>query len=216
MYIARAVSRGKPDIVMSSDDYHPMPTLSGQALDLYKAAYGAKVYDDYCDKPEYFHGRKSPSLDHLSYDDLVEFVQHKHRADHDAESIYWVLFVTLLRAYPEGASEKDSDLRRYWSIYDIFLKHDIQKIFSDPRELLLSLAKYAIEDALDPKLRRLGGLLYSIAKHVRPEYGLLRPDPEPEHLHEAMRRLLLQFIVEMDDPIPLVVGWVRPLRPNDQ
>ena len=45
---------------------------------------------------------------------------------------------------------------------------------------------------------------------MQPEYAYLSPPPPTEHLHEAMRRLLLQQIVKMsDDVIPLDPKKIR-------
>ena len=42
-------------------------------------------------------------------------------------------------------------------------------------------------------------LLYQIA----PEYAFLQPPPCQEHLHEAMRRILLDAIVNLKSDVPL-------------
>ena len=46
-------------------------------------------------------------------------------------------------------------------------------------------------------------LMWKLAVQIAPEYALLSPDIAPDHLHEAVRRLLLQAIVDMKDDIPL-------------
>ncbi len=61
-------------------------------------------------------------------------------------------------------------------------------------------------------------MLRNMARQISPEYGYLDPPPVREHLHEAMRRSLLEEIVRMTlkgEEIPLEVGNLRPLRPKE-
>ncbi len=65
---------------------------------------------------------------------------------------------------------------------------------------------------MDPRLAPISFMLAEMAGQINPEYGYLSPPPAKDHLHEAMRRLLLEQIVEMEDPIELQPGVSRPSR----
>ena len=52
---------------------------------------------------------------------------------------------------------------------------------------------------------------------IYPEYGWFSPPPVDDHLHEAMRRLLLEQILKMqEDPIHLQDEETRPLEPDTE
>ena len=180
-----------------------MPELEDEAKRLYEDSYGPGTYADYCDKNDTAHGRTVP--------ETFSEMEFGHRPDHDVESIYWVLLATLLRAEPRDPLP-DPNLTTYWKLYNIFLTHTIERGAPwDSRSLLLGLTDNTIRLALDPRLSSLAPMLTEMARQVRPEYAYLQP--AQEHLHEAMRRLLLRQIVEMgEDAIPLKVGYVRSLE----
>ena len=180
-----------------------MPELEDEAKRLYEDSYGPGTYADYCDKNDTAHGRTVP--------ETFSEMEFGHRPDHDVESIYWVLLATLLRAEPRDPLP-DPNLTTYWKLYNIFLTHTIERGAPwDSRSLLLGLTDNTIRLALDPRLSSLAPMLTEMAQQVRPEYAYLQPSQE--HLHEAMRRLLLRQIVEMgEDAIPLKVGYVRSLE----
>lgn len=138
-----------------------------------------------------------------------------HRPDHDVESFFWVLLATLLQAQPKY-SEDDTHLADYWDAYDMFSRHSIQDgRENDSRTELLSYRERQFKHALHPKLHNLAPMLSEMAKQVAPEYGYMDPPPALDHLHEAMRRLLLEQIVQMEhahNPIELLPGYMRPLK----
>ncbi|KAI0076436.1 hypothetical protein K474DRAFT_1708154 [Panus rudis PR-1116 ss-1] len=79
----------------------------------------------------------------------------------------------------------------------------------DARHNLLQYSVEKLQEALQPRLSSLTPLLRKLARQVMPEYAYLLPSPPEDHLHEAFRRLLLEHIVGMDDPIPLIPGRSR-------
>lgn len=213
MYIARSVAAGYPLESPSQAVYQHMPTLSEGAKKIYIQAYGENTYERYCDTAKTFHGsdgalpnpRKLPNF------------KFCHRPDHDVESIFWVLLATLLRARPVNSTATEADLKAYCQAEKVFQDHRIQEgVMVDNRECLLNLSLRQMETALDPELRDLGWMLMEMAEQVKPEYGYLSPAPPNDHLHEAMRRLLLEQILRMDDEpgIPLQAGTPR-LPPDD-
>lgn len=187
-----------------------MPTLSDNAKEAYIKAYGEPMYRRYCDGPDTFHGSSRPP----DPDDLSSF-EFCHRPDHDVESIFWVLLATLLRAQPLSRTKK-VDFQRFLEADALFRDHVIQKgARIDSRDNLLTFTQADMQEALDPKLASLSRMLAKMAAQIRPEYGYLSPPPRKDHLHEAMRRLLLEQLVGMTDDIKLDPGVSRPLSPDE-
>ena len=180
-----------------------MPELEDEAKRLYEDSYGKKTYADYCDKNDTAHGRTVP--------ETFSEMEFGHRPDHDVESIYWVLLATLLRAEPRD-SLPDPDFSNYWTTYDALLNHKTMRGgMLDTRSSVLVLGERGIRSALDPKLASVAPMLNDMRKQIIPEYAYLQP--AQEHLHEALRRILLRQIVKMgDDVIPLKAGHVRSLK----
>ena len=211
MYISRSVARGQ---VLGLDDqikWPQMPLLSPSALGYYVDAYSIEEYNHRNDAKDQCHGSKVPQFPSGHRPKKPPFY---HRPDHDVESFYWVLLATLLRAQPTD-SKAHGDLRGYWDVYGGFLQHSIEegkKI--DSRSFILKCTSEELEDALHPKLEGLVPMLREMATHIIPEYGYLEREPDFDHLHEVMRRLLLEQIVQMqeNDPIELEAGSSRPLR----
>ncbi len=210
-FIARSVSAGRPLAAADmASSFRRMPTLSGDAKAAYVRAYKEDTYNMYCDTHDTIHGSTPPP----GSAKLPPF-EFCHRPDHDVESIFWVLLFTLLRAQPYDATE-DVDLELFWTTNQCLLDHVIQsKARFDTRDSLLTFSEETMAEALNSKLAPLSGMLADMAAQVRPEYGYLSPSPRKDHLHEAMRRLLLQQIVGMKDDIKLRPGVSRPLSPDD-
>ena len=61
-------------------------------------------------------------------------------------------------------------------------------------------------------MKDVGTLLWQISRHVAPEYVLWGDGLQPDHLHEAVQRLILQFLVDHKDPIELELDYLRPIR----
>ncbi|KAJ3481256.1 hypothetical protein NLI96_g7780 [Meripilus lineatus] len=216
IYVARTVSRGALRYDYSPIDDFPMPALEGEVKELYKFAYGEQEYDHYCDAPGTVHGSK-PFVRTLIPPIESELPPFIHKPHHDAESLYWVLLDVLLHVQPLERTD-GADLRSFWDVRALTHQHGSLGMSQKDFFLIHSLPDYLhyIEDALDPKLASLAPLLGDLAAQVYPEYDLFDPPPPPEHLHEAMRRLLLQFIYSMEDPIALDPGVTRPLRKETQ
>ncbi|KAI0077853.1 hypothetical protein K474DRAFT_1042531 [Panus rudis PR-1116 ss-1] len=228
-YISRAVAQNGFLRGTSAKQYVRMPELSGSAYALYCLAYRVDDYEKYNDKDGTFHGSRMPAStnsDHsetvrpTSRAELLALLQRPqrpqpvstappklapskpfcHRMDHDAESMYWVLFRCLLLARPLGApDEEDTNLNT--TAWQDFSRHTISRSKgNDSRVGFMDWSEGQFQEALHPKLPDLvGKLLLDLTSQVRPEYGYLDPPPPQEHLHEAMRRLLLDAIVQIHD-----------------
>ena len=211
MYIARSVARGGVLGFNDTLQWPQMPLLSPSALDYYVDAYSIEEYSNQNDEPGVFHGGTPPKVEVGKSPNKPAFF---HRPDHDVESFYWVLVATLLRARPKAEFKDHKNLTGYWDFYGGFLQHSIEEgKKNDTRSFILTCDAEQLEDALHPKLKGLVFMLRSMAAQIAPEYGYLEPEPAFDHLHEAMRRLLLEQIVKMEnDPIDLEAGTSRPLR----
>ncbi|KAI0079514.1 hypothetical protein K474DRAFT_1705613 [Panus rudis PR-1116 ss-1] len=141
-----------------------------------------------------------------------------HRMDHDAESMFWVLLGALILAQPLGVPfEEDSNADTF--ALEEFTRVDIisrRRGYADSRENFMNYSEISFRNALHPKLVHMGMLLRVLMLQIRPEYGYLEPAPCQDHLHEAMRRHLLQFILVIQDnpklDVQLDPDCKRPLR----
>ena len=177
-----------------------MPKLEGNVKACYIAAYDPKANECYRDDNgiDTVHGSK------LTFPDSDEVQRHfVHRPDHDMESIFWVLLFVLIVAEPkDGSGTWDKTSNK--EVYTGFKEHTIKKnSANDSRSFILNWNKKKLTSALDPKFRSLGPMLHEMGRQIAPEYAYLEKEPPKDHLHEAMRRLLLRYILEMKDPIEL-------------
>ncbi|KAI0657461.1 hypothetical protein C8Q70DRAFT_267842 [Cubamyces menziesii] len=219
-YIARAVCAG----AVNSDEAamfweEQMPLLEGNARDIYIKVYGEERYNKYNDIPaDTIHGGVPPS--HIRPSELrakAKTMPFYHRWEYDAESISWTMYSALLRVTPAGFTEQPKDISAVdlTDIWDILQKHVIpdrpRKV--DTRLALLLNGGEIVLTALPPCMAPVGELLLRTIKHVLPSYPLMaEPPPHDDHLHEAMKRLILQYLVDnRDTPIPLIPHQLRPV-----
>ena len=145
-----------------------------------------------------------------------------HRPDHDGESIFWTLLHSFVEALPLNGRLEPSP---GGMVQDLLLSHSIEgsvaveEGIQDKRDGILPWYDSAFDGSLHPDLRGhgIGSLLERMAKQVQPEYAWLEPNPRVDHLHEAFRRLLLEFIVALEakGDIPLDAERVRNLSPPE-
>ncbi|KAI0796233.1 hypothetical protein C8Q75DRAFT_367824 [Abortiporus biennis] len=207
IYIARAVGTGFLVNTSRSLKYHPMPELSGKAKKKYILAYGPETYDDFSDGQGTVHGRIPPENPQGGRIPTV------HRMDHDAESIFWLLLTTLLRAQPSSIPDDFQKLLQLNATWRMFDEHEIitSPPISESRQGIFGYSIDMFEDVLHPGLKCLAPMLFEMMVQVEPEYGFLDTPPREEHLHEALRRILLKYIVSMKADIPLDAGNLRPV-----
>ncbi|KAJ3491342.1 hypothetical protein NLI96_g782 [Meripilus lineatus] len=187
--------------------YPEMPKLQGKARQLYELAYGSEMYDRYCDCLWTRHGARLKNWDHPEPGEKRLFV---HKPHHDVESLCWVLIYMLIHVQPLERIE-GVNLPAFWTVRNFFHNLEKKKKPRDPRDNFWEKGKFTIINSLDPKLQPLTEFIWQILRHIRPEYDLFDPPPPLEHLHEAIRRLLLKAIYEMEDPIALDTEKLRPL-----
>ena len=168
---------------------------------LYLKTYGQAVYDAFTDKDGIFHGGTSTGK-----------IQERfvHRPRHDIESVFWTLLSSILRVFPKDTHPEANTPGELSAALKLLDTHVIHSHEPDIRVSLLTWTETAFETAFHPKLASLAPMFAAMCAQVRPEYAYLSPSPRKDHLHEAMRRLLLQQIVDMgDDAIPLDPHRVR-------
>ncbi|KAI0788727.1 hypothetical protein C8Q75DRAFT_719219 [Abortiporus biennis] len=206
MYMSRSVNIERQLNSRQSVRFVPMPELTGVARDLYIKIYQQNIYDSYTDSNGTIHGgvyiRGSECERH-------PFV---HRLDHDAESTFWLLLSTLLRAQTPNSTDDPDALRvldQYWET----ISDPVSGGVYDPRNSVLDLTEQDFSTLLHPDLRSLAPLIRALADQVQVEYVFLDPPPPEDHLHEALSRILLQFIVDMKEDIPLDPNNLRPVNP---
>ncbi|KAJ3535256.1 hypothetical protein NM688_g7004 [Phlebia brevispora] len=208
MYIARSIAAGTVLAKQRHRKFYPMPELSGKAKELYDDAWGPAHYEEYCDRNGTYHGSIVP--DHTTLRALYTELSTMpvcHRPHHDVESMFWTLFVTVLKAVPKSDLE-DVQLGEFLSTWEIFEKHTIstlQPTAVDARDVILrdlvDDGPECLTNILHPAFFKtpLPKLLAGLAVHISPEYDLLQDVSKADHLHEAWRRLLLECLVEIDD-----------------
>ncbi|KAI0356959.1 Aldo/keto reductase [Trametes cingulata] len=222
MYVARSVAVGR--VLFVRHVPLRMPTLTGDAQELYVKAYGQERYDQYCDDFTTYHGGipEDGREDAWGSSARCRSLRFHHRWEHDVESVYWTMYSALLRVRPRGYVDdertKDS-LHRYWRMLRSheFLEgscQDCENLPQDTRTPLLDCDHDAFLKPFPPIMRDVARLLFDIAQHVRISYAAMSVLPKYEdHLHEAVQRLILEYLVRHnDDPI-----WLNPdeLRISD-
>ena len=184
-----------------------MPTLTGEAKDLYVKAYGQDRYDRFTDK-DTFHGGKPPARQPKT---LPTFV---HRPAHDAESIYWTMVAALLRVHPKSAEREQFASEMVAMTWDTLHGHKIPVqplLYRDHRNVIFTFGENVWQTHFFPEMSDVATLLHDISRQLAPEYEFWSPRPPEDHLHEAMQRLILQYLVEhRDQPIPLDPDYQRP------
>ncbi|KAI0772820.1 hypothetical protein BD413DRAFT_612307 [Trametes elegans] len=223
MYIARAVAAGRvPRDPWVSIKFWKMPFLSGEARALYVAAHGEERYDRYNDGEGTHHGgvRLSTDISHEDLDDLAKSVTFYHRWEYDAESVFWTLYSVLVRVIPQGAQFSTGAQRVLSDMWETLSRHTIEDSNkSDSRTpLLLFNGIDSFLEVFALEMHDVARMLVKMALQVAPSYALMTPlPPHDDHLHEAMQRLILDYLVaHLDNPIPLTGELRETGQPTQQ
>ena len=235
-YIARSVSLGQVLCDSSAHSGDPMPELSEEAKNLYIKAYGEDRYQKYAEEvpsippeltelakkyPQYIvttrgtiHGGRPPP-------GMLKYVNipFTHRPEHDVESVWWTMMSTLVRVHPANRPQEEFVPNALSSLWQQFTKHVIFANSSSQVDSRGRIMERTIEDWLKvfapfPEMEDLAHLLHDSARHVKSEYALWDPaPPHPAHLHEAVQRLILQYLVDHKDRDVKLTGDQTRLRP---
>ncbi|KAI0325522.1 hypothetical protein GY45DRAFT_1330204 [Cubamyces sp. BRFM 1775] len=218
-YIARAVCGGAVHCDQSTLYWlRQMPLLDNKAKELYIKVYGEERYNKYIDLPGFIHGGIPPQgKDLYDLQDKAAAMPFYHRWEYDAESIFWTMYSALLRVTPVGFTETpgDTSATDLSNIWKTFQEHVIPKKpkMVDTRNALLS-DRRTLRSAFPPVMEPVADLVIRMIPHVLPPYPLMdQLPPHDDHLHEAMERLILEYLVNnRHDPIPLRPHTLRKLN----
>ncbi|KAI0325368.1 hypothetical protein GY45DRAFT_1438439 [Cubamyces sp. BRFM 1775] len=226
VYIARAVATLREPVGRAVLDCRKMPTLNDQARGLYVKLHGKARYDRYTDDPkeDTFHrGIRPESLSALEISRIANRVPFFHHWRYDAESVFWALFSILLRVRPHRSVETGDTRNALRSRWSALQDHSIPygagfSAHTDSRMPLIDGNPFAFFIAFPPELQDTAVLLFHMSEQVFPSYAYMcKPPPHDDHLHEALQRLILNYLVEHEDnPIPLTPGSLRPVTETIQ
>ena len=218
MFTARSVGAGSLFVSSASITAVGMPELTGDALDRYNAVHGPARYEKY--PPETIGGTKQHGFTPPSLIDHTEFqsdIQYVHRPEHDVESIFWTMLYVLLLVKP-----KDSEPAKYASpafgrIWGPLSSPSINSPDSgedDCRNVIFERHISTWMDAFDGSMRDVGKMLCRIAGQIKTEWALWEGSANaPDHLHEAVQRIILQYLVDhWDDDVVLLPDQMRPTK----
>ncbi|KAI0634249.1 hypothetical protein C8Q77DRAFT_1110726 [Trametes polyzona] len=213
MYIARAVAAGRSlNAAYAISPYAfedaKMPLLSEEAKGLYVEAYGEEHYNRYNDVESTCHGGTVP----LKRREIQERPFY-YRWEYDAESVFWTMYSVLLRVLPKGSSSESEETRKALiQAWKMLNDHTIPDGWAkDSRGSLI------MDDPEDfcapflPEIRDVATTLHKVALQVIPSYAMMPSlPPYEDHLHEAMQRLILDYLVaHRNHDIPLQPEMLR-------
>jgi hypothetical protein len=182
-----------------------MPQLEGRALELYEKHFGQARYQ------EYNECRKDKPLCKCS--ELPQACLHQ--PCHDVESYFWIVFIFILQAIPEDVMRMDDTLVAYQWQMQILQAGAAGRWGGSLRTGFLTAQADYYRNLLHPGLAKFAPLIAELAHQIRPEWQFLRPPPPADHLHEAFRRILLKWIVNLNTsgtPFPVHSAKKRLLQ----
>ena len=182
--MARSLSKGRP--LAERTTFPPTPVLRGDAASVYKRCYP--------DRFKLFGNRMETPTAVADKTNLPVFL---HELRHDAESSFWVLFWWTVLAAPRG---KES----------VYINHIVWSLISDGsvgnhHHILLSMLDCKDEDFqndfIHPEYDQLLPLIISMAALIREDYHWVKEEKyrHPEYLHDALQRVILNFVLENKD-----------------
>ncbi|KEP49489.1 putative kinase domain protein [Rhizoctonia solani 123E] len=193
-FIARSVSSGELlDKGLSSTDID-IPPMEGTLAE----------YLRFMHTTEYQHGSRSSATQ-----SEVEF---SHRLFHDAESTFWVIAWTLARSVGEGSELKEKPHAHFRRFYHIIYRHFPLPGDLDSRLGIGASSGRYWESVMHADLAMLAPMSGKMFRYIRPEWAY-QPGLNPEHVHEALMRLLLTEIVKLSDNDTRIVIGGREIPP---
>ncbi|CAE6434390.1 unnamed protein product [Rhizoctonia solani] len=180
-FIARSVSTG---------DLLDPEVFNGGGVDLPPMTESLSDYREYMHTSEYDTLKSSGPATRSE----VEFA---HRLFHDAESTFWVIVWTLARSVKEG-SEQETPHPIFCQFYHVIYRHFPDPGAMDTRLTLCLPSETYWRSVLHPDLAVLAPMLHQMFRYIQPDWAY-RPELDPEHVHEALMRLLLKELVRMEN-----------------
>ena len=209
MFIARGVCAGALAEIREGE---PMPELHGEAYELYVKAHGPERYLRYAEKDNSTcHGSAPPTK--RSHASAV----FTHRPEHDVESVAWTMLFILLRIRPETFEDEKKwapiHVATIWQALHEHAIPDKPYDVSDNRDRVFKIKPSSWPEYFPPEMADVGIMLGRIMEQVEPEYAYCMTQPPEDHLHEAVQRLILQYLVDhRDKDIKLDPDNLRPTK----
>ena len=194
--MARAVVQGRPlTTARRYVDLCGLPHLSEPALSIY-----SKLVRERLDKfPQPVEDQADESIKvpmNISIDEeSLQSLQWSHGLQHDAESVFWLLVWWAIHLRPRSSHHsKINDVK-----FGILTNIDLVTKF-DPRTSFMDVLRNGTS-WLDPAYRELEPLFSRMASHLTGdlywgEYGGATEMREPDFLHEALQRILFDFLMQ--------------------
>ncbi|KAJ8701154.1 hypothetical protein PTI98_004111 [Pleurotus ostreatus] len=223
-FIARSPAVGR--LLVADIKFRRMPTLPSHLSDRYALLHsndlsGLRTFTDngptrhggvYTEETEDKHDKNRK----------LRVTQFEHRPRHDAESVFWCIVVFLLLAAPLDSAPEDPQaledpaefgLNCAWKY---IANHEICNDTGDSRLSIIREPEW--DKWLHPELAHAEDFLLDLAAQIAPEWGLIEPPPLPLHLHEAMQRIILQYIdlwKTQNKDVKFDTGRIRPAEIPD-
>ncbi len=175
----------------------PMPELQSEIDATYK-----RIHHDDASKLRIFSDTNGTTHGgHLSLERRKRYktnpsrqvADFEHQPFHDAESVYWCIVVFVLLAKPLNI-DVDVNSERLSGVWTCIAEHAVSS--PDKRSTIISENKWA--EWVHKDLLFIAELMDDLTCQIQPEWALLDPAPDPLHLHEAMQRLILQYVYDWE------------------
>ena len=206
-FMARAVHKGSP--LPTPESFPASPVLRHDAASVYKRCY-----------PERFKLFGNREKWPTKVADQATLPMFRHELRHDAESSVLLFFWWIMLAAPQG--KKSVGIGRIiWSCFSLE-----EQIWLNRQKLLSALQYNEFQDEIvHPEYDQLFPLVKSMAKLIQEDYHWVKEEKykHPEYLHDALQRVILNFVFEnKDDPFmdrqkspePRQVRGVAPAAPR--
>ncbi|GAB1526744.1 hypothetical protein RhiTH_009916 [Rhizoctonia solani] len=194
-FIARSISCGS--LLPRGDDDEQMPPLVESILN----------------QSKFMHTTEYQVLNNMT-SGTQPHIEFAHRLFHDAESTFWVIAWTLARSIKEGHTLEPTPHPEFRRFFHTMQRHFPTPDDRDSRAIICVKSCEYWTQILHDDLKSLGPMLFGMFRYILPEWTY-RSELDPEHVHEALMRLLLVEIVRIDkekSDVPLVIGG-RPVPP---
>jgi hypothetical protein len=174
-----------------------MPVLATEPASVYNQVHAPDQFRKFQDAG-YTHGGSfdSPLYGRIAQSDTLAKSLFCPLPRHDAESVFWIIVIFLLRALPAHPTTEDNlmPLQQLWrALGDHYIPESTDG-YIDSREGVLKYGVKKWQPNLHPDLADEAELLGQLCEQVNPEYAYLLPQPPLFHLHEAMQRILLNHL----------------------
>jgi len=181
--MARAIKKGGP--LKKPDTFSPSPKLRIDATSVYQRCYP--------DRFKLFgNGTERPTR----VADETVLPLFRHELLHDAESSVWVFLWWIVLAAPQGKELVYID-ETVWKYFSSEAPKDIHR-----QKLLYMLQNDLFRsDFVHPEYQQLLPLITSMAALIETDYYWVKEDKykHPEYLHDALQRVILNFLLENKD-----------------